>query len=160
MREQLLVDQKKQGPFQEGLQAEVDARAEALAERIREVLVVRNAAPRPMDRSALARDDRPVDEWVTRLRTLRDGKTTFRDAGPPTVDALLSIVEDVSSPAVERAAAAIALSKAPAEVKHRIRIAAESSAEPRLRVALEQAIDDRLEEIGVTLEELDRRANE
>lgn len=154
----LLVDQKKQGPFQEGVHAEVDARALALAERIREALELRDAPKRPFQRAALARDQRTPAQWVAHLRGVLERQATFRDAGPPTAEALIAIVEDASAAPADRAAAAVALSKAAPPIQRRVRIAADAAAEPKLRLALEAALEHDDEAAAVTLDAVDRRS--
>lgn len=160
-RGQILVDQKKQGPMQEGIHAEVDARAQALAERIRSAIALRRAAAEPFDRSSLSRAGRDAVDWVTHLAGLLSRTSTFRDQGPPTEAALLAIVEDAASPPIDRAAAAAALSRAAPSIRRRVRVAAEAIAAPKLRVAFEAASEgetERLAEALADLESLERTA--
>ncbi|MBI2391990.1 MAG: hypothetical protein HYV09_20530 [Deltaproteobacteria bacterium] len=154
-RAEILVDQKKQGPLQEGLHADVDARAHALAERIRETIALRKASTEPFDRSSLARGDRDAADWVTHLAGLLTRTSTFRDQGPPTEAALLAIVEDAASPPVDRAAAAAALSRASPPIKRRVRVAAEAIAAPKLRVALEAASEGETERLAEALADVE-----
>jgi hypothetical protein len=140
--ERLVVDQKKNGPFQEGVHAAIDARAFGLAERIREALELRQGKTEGLDRAALGRGGRDAEAWVAGLRALLSRKPTFRDAGPPSVEALLALVEDVGVPPVDRAAAAAALPRDDRDARRRVRVAAETSVEPALRLALEAAAAD------------------
>ena len=88
----------------------------------------------------LRRGDREGGAWVTALRSLGAGA----NAGPRTAlvprDRLLRIVEDAALPALERAAAAVALATELDEEGHRrLRTAAQATALPGLRIAIETA---------------------
>lgn len=152
---ELLVDQKKQGPFTEGMHQASAARARALAERIEETIRLRAVHRTPFDRATLARGDRDPLDWVRELRGLLARAASFRDAGPPTEDALLAIVEDGSAEASDRAAAAIAVSRTP-KARARLRVAADVTAAPKLRVALEAALEDDDEKLSDALRSLGR----
>ncbi len=80
-------------------------------------------------------------------------KETFRGAAAPTPEALLRVVEDASAKPVERVAAAIALAAAGDAARVRIRVVAEATAAPRLRVALEAVA--REDEVADALEALE-----
>ncbi len=153
---ELVVDQKKKGPFTEAIHAAIDSRAEALAERIREVIAIRNKPPGTLDPRTLARGDREVTAWVSELRMLLRRARGFRDADAPTPDALLAIVEDGSAPPIHRAAAAIALAPSGPEQRRRVRIAAETTAAPALRIALEAAVEHDEQKLASALEEIER----
>jgi len=153
---ELVVDQKKHGPFSEGIHRAVDARANALAARIREVIYLRRARDNTFNPRTLARRERELHEWLHALRSLLTRTTGFRDEEPPTPEALLAIVEDGSAAAIDRAAAAIALSQADDAIKQRVRVAADATAAPRLRVALEAAIDQDEQKLASALEEIER----
>lgn len=153
---ELVVDQKKEGPFTEAIHAAVDARARALAERIREVIALRRRAGDAFDRRTLARGDRETSAWVSELRTLLRRARGFRDAEPPTPEALLAIVEDASAQPIDRVAAAIALAPSGPDHRQRVRIAADATAAPALRIALEAAIDHDEQKLAGALDEIER----
>lgn len=91
-------------------------------------------AERPGD--LLVRGDRRWVDWVKELRRIGAGAATPRCAAVPR-DVLLDVLEDDAAPAVERASAAVAaLASDDPDVGRRVRVAAEASASPRLRVAL------------------------
>lgn len=150
---ELFVEQKKAGPYSERIHQTIDARARAIAERINETIRLRTHEATPFDRASLARGERDDRDWVRALRGLLKRAASFRDAGPPTEDALLAIVEDGSADAHDRAAAAIAIARAHPE---RIRVAADATAAPKLRVALEAALDDDDERVAAALRGLRR----
>lgn len=150
---ELVVDQKKMGPFSEGIHAAIDARARALAQRINEVIALRHARDAAFDPATLARGDRPLDAWIRELRTYLTRATGFRDAQAPSHDALLAIVEDASASPIDRVAAAIVVG--PRE-RERVRIAASATAEAHLRVALEASLDDDEQKLASALEEIER----
>lgn len=151
---EILVDAMKDGPFQEGIHAAIDARAESLAERIREAQAVETGGGL-VDERTLARDARPWTEWVSTLRGLSHHAATFRGGEPPRPEALLALVEDPTVAAWKRAAAAVAVSRTSA-AKKRLRVVAAASAEPRLRVALEAAVEEDEARMADALEALER----
>jgi hypothetical protein len=129
-----------------------------LAERIVEAIERRDRAGAPIDTSVLARPEGvEARAWIASLgEILRE--ETFRQAAV-TVDQLWSVVEDATATASMRAAAAIALRKVVDEKgKKRLRVAAQATAAPHLRVALERAADGQDAEIAEALDELDRSA--
>lgn len=146
--DELLVDCVQEGPMAEAVRAEILARAEGLAERIREGIEARDKGVTTLEANVLERGERDAAAWIAHLRGLLERAQTFRDGAPPTLEALLKRVEDPAADATSRAAAAIAVTH-DAEAKERVRVAAAASAEPRLRIALEAAAegdDARLEE--------------
>jgi hypothetical protein len=156
---ELVVDQKKYGPFTEGIHLAIDARARSLADRIRETIRLRNARKEPFDPRTLARGDRDMHVWLSDLRALLSQATGFRDVDPPTTEALLSLVEDASARPMDRAAAAIALSRSDESIKHRVRVVAEATAAPQLRIALEAAAIDDEQKLTSALDEIERARN-
>ncbi|MBL8717580.1 MAG: hypothetical protein JNL79_16455 [Myxococcales bacterium] len=154
---EILVDALKNGPFQEGIHASIDARAQALAERIREAQEIA-ATGGAVDDRALAREAREPGDWVASLRALSRGRATFRGGEPPTEEALLALVEDPTAPAWKRAAAAIAASGR-STAHERLRVVSAASADPQLRVALEAAADEDEAQMASALEELSKKAS-
>ncbi len=152
---ELLVDCKQDAALQEGLAAEADARAEALVERLREVLLARAEGGLSNAARALRRRERDARDWIAALRAIHERTETFRDGAPPTLSALLLLVEDGAAPAELRAAAAVAAAAAAPDVRARIRVAATASAEPRLRIALEAAAENDDARLSTALDELD-----
>jgi hypothetical protein len=120
------------------------------------VIRLRTAREGAVDPRTLARGDREVGVWLGVLRSTLERSTGFRDAEPPSPDALLALVEDASARAIDRAAAAIALSRADASFKRRVRVVAETTAAPQLRVALEAAVEDDEQKLASALEEIER----
>jgi hypothetical protein len=134
-------------------------RAEAIAERINEAVLGKgrgtSSALAVTDLDALARGGRAVDEWVAALRGLRAKIATFRDQATGGVDALWSVLEDAEAAAEQRAAAAVALSPHLDEGgRARLRIAAQATVAPKLRIALEAAAEDDDERLVRALEEV------
>jgi hypothetical protein len=101
----------------------------------------------------LARGERTIADWVARLRRV---ERSFRDAALPP-DRLWSTVEDTSVEPSMRVAAAVALTPTlDTDGRSRLRVVAQSSATPKLRVALTAVVDgddDLLEEALERLEE-------
>jgi hypothetical protein len=124
------------------------AHAEVVAERINEAVQGRGrGAPAALawDDGILARGERAVGEWVAALRRLEDKVQTFRQqAGAGSVfERLWEILEDAAAAPARRAAAAVALSPHLDERgRERLRIAAQATATPKLRIALEAAAED------------------
>jgi hypothetical protein len=134
-------------------------RAEAIAERINEAVLGKgrgsSSAVAVTDLDALTRGGRAVDEWVAALRGLLAKIATFRDQATGGVDALWSVLEDAEAAAEQRAAAAVALSPQLDEAgRARLRIAAQATVAPKLRIALEAAAEDDDERLVHALEEV------
>ena len=127
-----------------------------LAERIVEAIERRDREGAPLDPAVLARPH-GVDAraWMASLRDIvRD--ETFRQAAV-TVEQLWGVVEDATATAQLRAAAAIALRGVVDDKgKKRLRVTAQATAAPQLRVALERAADGEDAEVAEALEELER----
>jgi len=118
----------------------------ALAERIETALAARAASNAP-EAAALARSERSVADWVASLRRALSNEPGFRGAAL-VADRLWPLVEDASTNASTRVAAAVAL--APTlddEGRARVRVAASASASPKLRVALEAAAEDDVDRV-------------
>jgi hypothetical protein len=127
-----------------------------LAERIVEAIERRDRECAPLDPSLLSRPH-GVDAraWIASLREILR-EETFRQAAV-TIDQLWSVVEDATATASMRAAAAIALrGVVDDQGKKRLRVAAQATAAPQLRVALERAADGEDADVAEALEELDR----
>ena len=99
--------------------------------------------------SSLARGSRSIAEWRAWLRTAATASGGFRDATLP-VESLEALLADPGASTEERIGAAIALRESgvlgPANVQNRIRVAAEATANPHVRVALLAAAEDEIDE--------------
>lgn len=92
---------------------------------------------------SLQRGTSTMPDWVRSLRRLGAGAMDHRHAAVPR-DRLVRVVEDGAASSEERAYAAVALvASDDPEARERVRIAAEATVEPRLRVALR-----RIEEVS------------
>ena len=90
---------------------------------------------------ALARGERSGGDWLADLVKLRAGGTDYRTAALRDED-LWTLLESPSATEDARAAAALVLRRSlDDEGRARIRVAAEATASPRLRVALDRAAD-------------------
>ncbi|NUO47500.1 MAG: hypothetical protein HOV80_01445 [Polyangiaceae bacterium] len=115
------------------------------------------------DTEALARGSRTPMEWLTALRGLGAGAGAGLRTAHIALDRLWSIVEDPSAAPAARAGAAAALgSSASKQERARIRVAAETIAEPRLRIAVEKAADEAIAEaeLAEALAEVEERRAE
>lgn len=121
-----------------------DGARELLRARIAEALAHHQRSAPASEVASLARRGRDDGSWIAALRGLGAGAGadgTHRQP-PASVERLWRVVEDAGRDAVSRAAAAVALGAgASSEDRARIRALARSSAEPRLRVALERGVD-------------------
>jgi hypothetical protein len=106
----------------------------------------------------LARGDRSIAEWIRHLRGVGAGAVSLRTPAIP-ADVLLRVVEDSKAAPIERASAAVAAIAAGGdEVKQRVRVAADTTVSPKLRVALERiasGAEETDEALVETLDELD-----
>jgi hypothetical protein len=134
--------------------------AETVAERINEAVKGRgegSSSALAWSDDVLTRGERAIGEWVEALRGIRERIQTFRTAAGEgdVFGRLWEILEDVQAPAAKRAAAAVALSPhLDDQGRERLRIAAQATATPKLRIALEAAAEDDDERLLSTLEEV------
>lgn len=97
---------------------------------------------------ALDRRERPVEEWRAALEELALGGKGFR--GPALHDDdLQRILDDPGAPLEQRIGAALALRSRGGDEQGRIRVAAETSVERRVRVALEAAAGEEIDERAI-----------
>lgn len=133
--------------------------ASTIAERINEaVAAAASGDVAALNARVLARSSRPIAEWIKSLRNVLDASETFRAEAAPRPEQLFRVVEDATAEHSLRVAAALALSPHLDEAgKHRVRVAAQATAAPKLRIALEAAAgardDSDLEEALTAIEE-------
>jgi hypothetical protein len=108
----------------------------------------------------LARGDRSASEWIRYLRGVGAGAVGLRaPAIPPEV--LLRVVEDSKAAPIERASAAVAaIASGDEDVKKRVRVAADTTVSPKLRVALERIASDAEETDDALVDTLDELSEE
>jgi hypothetical protein len=147
-------------------QARSDAdRTRMILERIHEAAAEAERRHVELDPALLARGDRDVGDWMRALRSLGAGANATMRTAPVEADRLWRIVEDPAGAPITRAAAAVALTADPAaDSRRRLRAAAEATAAPRLRIAIDAAAahdEDALKEALAELEAEDEesRAN-
>ena len=118
-------------------------RCAALVERIRETMVAQRSGQGAATAALLGRQGRVMSEWIRALRAMGVGADATLRTAPTDPEVLLRVVESPGSRAEERAAAAVALAASgDEEAKTRLRVAAEAVAEPKLRVALDAAVEE------------------
>ncbi len=128
--------------IQVGQKRWADEEQEMVVERIREAIEAYSSGMAGADASILGRNGRAPKDWITSLRSIGAGANADMRTSPIPLERLWRIVEDASASAVARASAAIALApQVPPSERRRIRIAAQATASPKLRVALEHASD-------------------
>lgn len=137
----------------------LDGKSSAVAERLEEARKVHLAGHAGEEaRLHLARGSRPLHEWRAALRGLL-ARGDYREA-PLSEDELRQVLSSPDEAAELRLGAALALQeRAPAEIKARLRVAAEACANPKLRVAFEALArgKDEDEALLAALEEPERR---
>ena len=107
----------------------------------------------------LSRGERAIDTWVKALRGLHTEVESFRRQAGGGIDALWGVLEDAGVEPERRAAAAVALAPHLDERgRDRVRIAAQATAAPELRIALEAAADDDEEALISALDEVSEQA--
>lgn len=122
------------------------AEAARLVTRILEAREARRRGAKGGGAELLARGERDVTGWVRFLRGLGAGSVDPRSPAVPR-DVLLRIVEDSHAAPLDRASAAVAATEAAdPDAKRRVRVAAQASASPKLRVALERIAEAEDEE--------------
>jgi hypothetical protein len=111
-----------------------------IEERIRDAMDAFHRDGTSVDASLLRRGERAVGVWVAALRSIGAGANADLRTAPMPGERLFRIVEDPASPAVDRAAAAVALGgDLDEQTRTRLRFVADATAEPRLRLAIEKA---------------------
>jgi hypothetical protein len=128
-----------------------------LEERIRQALALHREGAGPVDERLLARGRRAVPEWVAALQALGAGANADLRTPPVPPEKLLRIAEDAAAAPLARVSAAVAAAAAAPDAKRRVRLAARTTASPKLRVALERvSADDATDEtIAEALADLD-----
>jgi hypothetical protein len=133
-----------------------DKKVAELSRRVRAALERYAHHEHGADAVALARGDRTAEAWLARLRAMSDEANAAPREAPVPADRLWGIVEDPAAPASARAGAAFALApKLDDDGKSRLRVAADATVLPKLRVALESAISGSDEEAVAALEAID-----
>jgi hypothetical protein len=127
---------------------------DAIIARIREAHRTYEARGEAVDATALvARGTQSRSEWLVALEKLARADGGYRQAIVRLED-LLRIIEDPAAPEDARVGAALVVRKsAGEEAKARVRIAAEASASPKLRVALDAAAAGTDETMEAALED-------
>ncbi len=134
----------------------VDDRTRIVLERSQEAAAEGNVEHAELDPAILARGDRDVGDWMRALRSLGAGANATMRTAPIEAERLWRIVEDPAGPPLARAAAAVALTADPAaDSRRRLRAAAEATAAPRLRVAIDAAASHDEQALKEALAELE-----
>jgi hypothetical protein len=121
----------------------------AVASRIREGLAASKAAGgEQVPAEVLARGGRTIADWRAAIRSLVGEDRGYRVAALEP-EHLARVLEDPGAPAEHRIGAALALAAGDDASRARVRVAAETCAEPKLRVALESTLDDAVDETAV-----------
>lgn len=123
-----------------------------LRERLQNAWIAQRGGGDRLAAAAMARGGRSTAAWIDALRALRAG-ADYRAAAIPE-ETLAAVVEDAGAPDDARVAAAYVLGRSDEPVRARVRVAAESSASPRLRVALSAATEDDAEAAERALAEI------
>lgn len=106
--------------------------------------------------AAVYRGDRDLRAWISSLRALGSGASADHRVAPIEPDRLWRIVEDPSSRAIDRAAAAVALTaRADASERRRLQAVSDATAAPKLRIALEAAARGDEAELEAALAEIE-----
>jgi hypothetical protein len=126
------------------------AEARAVVDRIQEAFAAWSATTASTAGIAqLESAGAPVREWLTSLRKVATEEADYRHS-PLTHEELLDLIENPTASAEHRVGAAVVLAtKGDDHARDRIRIAAEATANPRLRVALTSVAQQDLEEEAI-----------
>jgi hypothetical protein len=131
--------------------------AALVLERIREAKEAVKDGDVAVDAAMLQRGSLTIVDWVRDLKAIGMGANATLRTAPVPRERLMRIVEDVSQPAPTRAAAAVALGGAlDDDDRARLRVVAESTVAPKLRLSIEKAASDEDDDaIGAALAEVD-----
>jgi hypothetical protein len=138
------------------LNAIFESQRESLAERIEQGRAALLAGGAEHASALLQRASKPLAHWLRDLRALGAGaNASFRQAAVPE-ERLWRIVETAGAEGIDRVGAAIALSaQEGTETRARIRIAAEATASPTARAALEAVASGDDERLAEALEAME-----
>lgn len=129
--------------------ARTEALADTLANRVREAMAARDAAPVAEASSLLDDVGGGVGAWLGSLRELAAQGDGYRSTAL-TRDRLVALVDDGRAALRRRIGAAVMLAeKGDAEGLARVRIAADASASPRVRIALEKVAERAIDEASI-----------
>lgn len=117
----------------------------ALAARIRAAMHSREATADTSALKLLERDARPFEAWRAALHGLVERANDYRDRSLSR-DELVRVLKDPTARNDHRIGAALTLRTLDPEQAPKIRVAAETCADEHLRIALEKAADDELDE--------------
>ena len=121
---------------------------EALAARLKEAIeIFRGERLAAVSLDLFARKGLPVAAWREEVRRVSQGGADYRSVVLESEE-IARLAEDPATPAERRVGAVLSLAERPldAALRERLRVAAGASANPRLRVALERALDGELED--------------
>lgn len=118
-------------------------RVHLVVNRLQEAFGDHQRGIRASAEARLVRGERDLVNWVRELRRTGSGAAADHRIAPVPADRLLELAEDPHANPVMRANAAVALggNTENGEFRRRIRVAAQATAAPRLRLALEKAVD-------------------
>lgn len=129
--------------------ARTEALADTLANRVREAIAARDAAPAAEASSLLDDVGESVGAWLGSLRKLATQGDGYRSTAL-TRDRLVALVDDARAALRSRIGAAVLLAeKADAEGLARVRVAADACAAPRVRLALEKVADGAIDQAAI-----------
>jgi hypothetical protein len=145
----LVLTQKNGRTLRLGTLAQSEEESNALLERIEEGIRMWGEREEGAGIDVLDRNGRSVEGWKQELARLAHSEHGFREQalGP---DDFERVVSDPSAPADRRVGAAIALRALGPTATARVRVAAASLANDRLRVALEAACEGEVDEQALT----------
>lgn len=140
-----------------GQEGWVKGEADEMLERIQEAFELHKTSRGDLPPEVLVRGGRSAREWVTALRGIGAGASVDLRTAPVHQDALIRVVEDARAPAELRVGAAIAAVAGGADARARVRVAAETTASDKLRIALDTVAgsDDDEEAIAEAVDALD-----
>ena len=110
---------------------------EQMLSRIQDALELNRRTGGDVAPELLARGSKSPRDWVTLLRGVGAGARADLRTPVVPLDALLRILQDAKKPPQIRVGAAVAAMAGAPDVRDRIRVAAETTASPKLRIALE-----------------------
>ncbi len=132
-----------------------------IEERLREARRVHAGGAVTTASSALDREGRSIVDWMKQLRAVGAGANATHRTAPTAPETLWRVVEDPAGEPAARAAAAVALcAELDDHGRTRLRAAAEATAAPKLRVALNAAADAEEEVLALALADVEDTAAE
>ena len=134
--------------------------AEVIAERVQEAMDVSKAAEHPISPALLRPPGASATAWIQRLRAAGAGANATLRVAPVDEAELWAVLDNAAARPEDRAAAAVALTTHGDDAKKRVRVAAKTVVDDRLRIVLEAAAGEDEKALEAALASVDEECQD